>query len=113
MNVNTERTERGAAAGWAAEAVDRVADQRAAGGRAGAVDLLVANVALWSADRLGVTDAEIEARRRPRPGLDRLLAVWDQEHPDPADHPGWRHELAEMAHPETTRALYRMAELAG
>jgi hypothetical protein len=51
----------------------------------------------------GGTDTEDAADFR------QLLDTWDAVHPDPADHPDWRHVLAEIAHPRQTAALYALA----
>ena len=48
----------------------------------------------------------------PPTDLDALVDTWDAHHPAATDHPDWRHQLDEIAHPETVEALYRLAECA-
>lgn len=43
---------------------------------------------------------------------DAVVAAWDAQHPAATDNPDWHHVLDELAHPETTAALYAMAEKA-
>jgi hypothetical protein len=45
----------------------------------------------------------------PAVDFGRLVDAWNAAHPDPADHPEWRHILDEVAHPETTAALHALA----